>query len=386
MSKTPGRWITFFVAALLSITVLFTIAIGISQLLFARYVRPQLESNRSQQERHFQEFLGDIEYISKNALLPLKSEQKSNAGPFLNRRVYWSPSVEGFPETPLVSKEIKETLIRFRTDWMKKYERVRHMNIDLSLFSNLYQYDHWDLEIDSPIAQLSDQIQFVPPPKLPIPETNDLLALVKLRLMRGAFDRDFMNALKDVRALARLMLTTEHTQVMLAALAVLDYERFAFRFYVDRFDLPRDSWIPVDRNLTRRAYRAAAATQAYLHLWTDPKILEEVFLSDWEPFGFCSAANEAFPAEFALRPLLEPRWPLEMNLQSEYDRLDRIFERARKTCRLRYLSKLVDNRAIHTRVPGPAILVRLPYARRIFGLRSSVLNFQGFSSYDVAPY
>lgn len=386
MLSAPERWTSRFVAVLLSLTVLLTIAIGISQLLFIWYVRPPLESNRAQQKRHYQSYLDDIEYISKHAFIPLKGEQKKDAGPYLNRRVYWSPASDGFPNAPLVSKDIKETLIRYRSDWMKKYQRVRTMNVDLSVFQNLSQYDHWDLEIDSPIAQLADQLQFVPPPSLPLPETNDLIALVKLRLMRGALDKDFINALKDVRALARLMLTTENMSIVLAGLAILDYERFAFRFYVDRFNLPRDAWTPVDRNFTRRAYRAGAATRSYLHLWTEPRMLEEIFLTDIEPFGFCAAVNEAFPAEFALRPLLKRRWFFELDLQSEYERLDKIFARARKTCRIRYLAELVDHRAIHTKIPGPPLLVQLPYARKVFGLRSSVLSFQGFGAYELAPY
>lgn len=386
MPRRPDSKIPHLIMAFVSLSLLLAVGIGLSKLLFALHVRPKLEANRSQQELQLQAYLDDLEYLAKNTPFTMKGGEKNDAGAFLNRRVYWTPPVEGFRTEPIVAMDIMETLIRFRGDWMKKYERAKHMKADLSFFSQLSQFDYWDLETESPIEELTNRLRFVPPPQLPVPETNDLLALVKLRLMRGAFEKDFKNALSDVRTFARLMLTTENAQVVLAGLSALDYERIAFRFYVDQFGFPRDGWSPIDRNFTRRAYRAISATQAYLHAWTEPRLLEKLFLAEKEPVGFCAAANEAFPTIFALRPFLEPHWPFELNLGPTYDRLDKIFERVRRSCRIRYLKKLVDYGAIRTKVPGPVLLVDLPYARKIFGLRSSIFGFQGFAAYEVAPY
>ena len=377
----PGRWLSYFVAAALS---LLAVSIGMTQILFRWHVKPHLERDRSAQERHFQSYLEDIQFLSRAEILAVTKTREANAGLFLNSRVYWSPPVDGFPATPKVAKTLSETLFRFRGDWMRKYERAKHMRVDLSIFSDLSRFDHWDLEEDSPISKLTRDREFVPPPQLPIPETSDLLSLVKLRLMNGALNGDFLKALSDVRHLARLMLSTENTQLVLAGLAALDYERYAYRFYVEERGMAAKGWIPVDRNITRRAHRATLATRSYLHLWTDGTKLESIYLGPLTPVGFCAAANEAFPLEYALRSRLEPRWPMEMALNREYNRLDRIFARARRECRLRYLSELVSHGAIRVRVPGPLVLTRLPYARKVFGLRSSVISFQGFEAYEAA--
>jgi hypothetical protein len=203
--------------------------------------------------------------------------------------------------------------------------------------------------------------------------------------MNGAIKGDHVTSLTEVRRLALLMLTTENTQLVLAGLAALDYERFAFRFFVEELGMRSDSWQPIDRNITRRAHRAVHATRAFLHLWTDENKLERIFLREISPTGFCAAANDALPTEFVLRSRLEPTWPLELSMKDEYSRVDKIFARARLECRLRYLSELEGRRLVRARVPGPLILTEIPYSRKLFGLRSSLLGFQGLEAYEAPP-
>lgn len=378
-----GRWICYIFAATIS---LLTIAIVMVQLLFRWNVRPQLESVRIAQDRHYQAYLGDLQFLSRGEISFGRKQGAADAGQVLNHLVYWSPDPgEGFRATPLVSNEVRETLMRFKSEWMKKYERVRFIKADLSLFKNLFRFDHWDLEVDSPIANLAKAGKFIPPAHLPSPETSDLLSLVKLRLMNGALNGDFTTALGDVRSFARLLLTTENTQLVLTGLAALDYERFAYRFYVDERGMEEGLWQPIDRNLTRRAHRAILATRAFLHLWTEPEHLEKVYLGPESPVGFCASVNDTLPAEFALRSRLEPHWPLEVSLKSEYKMIDRVFQRAKNECRLRYLTELINKHAIRARIPGPLVLTDLPYSRKIFGLRSSVLSFEGLDAYEASP-
>lgn len=361
-------------------------AILMAHVLFQWHVKPRLDDYRKLQGRHFEAFRSDLSYLLKANLVTEKERQQHDAGPFLNPRVYWSPQSEGFLVAPKVPRQTKETLFRFRDEWIRKFERAQHMPADLSIFPELLRFDHWDIEQNSPISKLVEAGRFVPPPEMPIPDASDLLALVKLRLMNGAFDKKFKSALLETRKLAHLMLSTENMQLMLAGIAILDYERQAYRFYVDHRDMPAKSWSPVDRNITRRAHRAILATRAYLYLWTAPSQLDAIFLGDHASIGLCAAANEALPREFALRPLLKPSWPAELNLRAEYEKLEQIYEKARGECRLRYLSKLVDNDAIRVRIPGPIGLTDLPYIRKVFGLRSGVASFQGLEPYESTSY
>ena len=223
----------------------------------------------------------------------------------------------------------------------------------------------------------------MPPSKISLPDANDIIALSKLRLAQGSMMNQPLVALREVRKLAELLMTTENLQLTMTGLALLDHERRAYNFFVNERQIKTDDWKPVDRNITRRAHRALIASPGYLRLWTDADILQKDFI-DHTPPGFCATVNEALPFEFSLRGLLEPEWPLEHSLASEYERLDRVFLKARSQCRLRYLTKLVEANRFAEDVPGPVVLNRLPYARKVFGMRLSTANFSGFDGYGQA--
>ncbi|MES2854492.1 MAG: hypothetical protein V4692_01460, partial [Bdellovibrionota bacterium] len=226
--------------------------------------------------------------------------------------------------------------------------------------------------------------QFVPPQHLPIPDTVEILSSVKLNLVRAAQDKSFLATLTSTRKFAELLMTTENLQLVLAGVAVLDSERRAYRYYVDELKFDEKAWTPIDRNVTRRAHRAVLATRGYLRLWTNPEILNRYFLSETPAFAFCAVANEAFPLEFSLRKVLKPQWPGEMNFKAEYKTLEQIHARAESICRLRYLSRLSEENRFATEFPGPIVLNRLPYARKVFGMRLSSANFGGFDGYEKA--
>ncbi len=68
--------------------------------------------------------------------------------------------------------------------------------------------------------------------------------------------------------------------------------------------------------------------------------------------------------------------PLEIKLKAEYAGLDAIYRRAHSLCRLRYLGEMKANDSFSTRAPGPLVLNRLPWARKVFALRLSVFGFR----------
>jgi hypothetical protein len=187
--------------------------------------------------------------------------------------------------------------------------------------------------------------------------------------------------LRDARILGRLLLTTENIQLTLAGLLILDFERRAYRYYVDNLKMNALTWTPIDPNVTRRARRAILATRAYLRLWTPTKTLDDFFLGEATPPGLCAAANEGLPFDYALRGILEPHWPFEMDTRAEYSRLDHIFLKAQSACRLKYLSSLTKDGRLRVKVPGSVVFNDLPYSRKIFGLRLSAAELGGFEAY-----
>jgi hypothetical protein len=378
-----GRWICYILAVILSLS---TMAIVLVETLFRLQVRPALDRNRAIERAYFEPYNSDLQFLARSPLFPTTRAGQNDAGIFLNPKIFWAPKptlrARG-TVAPIVPIATREALLRMRDEWMKKNSRAKMMKADLTIFTGLSRFDYWDIENESPIGDLAERHQSVVPAQLPVPEVSDLLAAVKIRLMLGASngEADFVPALSDVRSLAQLMLTTENQQLVISGLAALDAERFAYQYFVDERHMPPGSWVPMDRNLLRRANRAVVATRGFMHLWTAPEMLEQAYLKGAPAAGFCAAINEAFPLEIALRPRLEPHWPLEINLRAEYAQLDAIYRRAHAVCRLRYLGELMSHDSIKAVSPGPLILNVLPYSRKVFALRLSILNFRGFAEY-----
>lgn len=272
--------------------------------------------------------------------------------------------------------------MRVGTDWVTFADKKRKITADLSFFSGLSAFDVWDIEKNGPIESLISAARFVPPSKLPIPETSDLIAATKLRLIQGVYFKKPMEALTEVRQLANLLFTTENLELVLTGLALLDHERRGYNYFVQQKILPANAWQPIERNVTRRAQRALLAAPSYLRVWTDAEMMTKSFAQTTPP-GFCAIVNEAFPLEYSLRPMLEPQLPFERNLSEGYERLDAIYGKAKLTCRLRYLNKLVEADRF-AEVPGLFLLNRLPYSRKVFGMRLSTANFGGFEAYSQA--
>lgn len=360
------------------------LAFGGLRILFDWHVRPELERDRALQEKFHAAFISDLQFIEKAAILPAVGQAgKRDAGPYLNAKLYWSPLGETkFGRAkPLVDESTTEWFMRVGTDWVTFAEKKRKIKADLSLFKDLANFDVWDIEKNSPLEQLVADAKFVPPSKLPIPEPSDLIAVAKLRLLDGFYSKKPLEALKDVRQLANLLFTTENLQLVLAGLAVLDHERRGYNFYLQQNLMPAGSWQPVERNVTRRAQRALLAAPSYLRVWTKPELMTSSFATS--PPGFCAITNEAFPLEFSLRPMLEPHLPFERDLSEGYSHLDEIFGRAKTACRLRYLNRLVETN-MFAEAPGIYLLNRLPYSRKVFGMRLSTANFGGFEAYSEA--
>jgi hypothetical protein len=361
------------------------------EALFNKSIRQPLATIEGLQNEILETYLEDSEYLESSQLAssvpPTDSKARSeadaltesakltDAGPTLNRLVYWYPPANIGPKAPLVDPKSREFLMRYQDDWIKGRTFLERGNIkaDIRFFKELSRFQIWDVEKNSPIANVVSRGEFLLPSKLPTPETLDLLTAVKVRLMQGSIDSNAVEALKDVRKFAMLLLTTENFQLVMTGLTVLDLERRAYREYVDRDWLDPDMWQPIDRNTSMRAARAYTATAGYLRALTREAVFDKIFSTGKIPPGFCAAINEQLPMEYAYRSQLTGLWPFERSFRPGFKRLDRTFEFAKKHCRLALLSKLAEEDAFGGIEPqGPWPLTHVPYFRGLFALRDWV--------------
>ena len=374
----------------IALAALILAVLGITRTeLFIRWkVDPQLRADQATLKKHLSLYLDDVNYVQSRKIFVSQKQGARDAGSYLNSMLVWAPlpsaltTNSNLSKTPLVPTASRERLLRLESKWMHHFSILGEMPTDLSLFNRLKDFDYWNIEKSSPIAQLVDRNEFVEPAQLPMPDTLDLTVLSKMRLMKAVTDSDPAEALVQVRQLGRLLLTTENTQLMAAGLEILDDERLAYLYLAAHGKVLAAQWQPIDPNALRRARRALYATRGYLHVWTPPAILKEVFEGTQEPIGFCAAVNDAVPVEYSLRPYLESHWPFERDYAAGFVAIDRLVKRARASCRLTYVGLLLDKSNFPAKLPGPPLLNRLPYWRKLFALRSSVSNFSGFDLYN----
>lgn len=382
------------------------------EALYRKNIEAPLEHVTGVQNEFLETYLGDVEFLEKselaaalnaaldgNARQPQEASQSTiaatgenaptatplaDAGPTLNSLLYWGGTVDFGRKAPLVAAKSREFLMRYEEDWIKGRTFVERgmVKADLSIFNDLGRFQIWDVERNSPLQKIADDGEFVLPSKLPMPDTLDLLTAVKVRLMKGSIDGNPVQALKDVRKLAMLLLTTENFQLVTTGLAALDLERRAYREYTDRDWMDPAVWLPIDHNTSMRAGRAYSGTVGYLRAVTDGETFEKIFMDGRIPPGFCAAANEQLPIEYAYRSKLTGLWPFERQYRAGFIRLDRTLAFASRHCRLRALRKLhAENGFTGVDPEGPWPLTYLPYFRTLFALRDWAawpLHFDGY--------
>lgn len=390
-----------------------------TEFLYRWRVAPIWKAQKAIQAKHLPAYLADQSFLRAFTSPPLVDRapsapvserlfappdrtswsEKINVGPALNRAIFWNPpqdAEEGEAEKvttglhPIVPLSLREEILRSGADWMRPQMRAlqAQVQMDFAVFEKLGDDQYWDIELNSPITRSINADDPVPPVRLPAPDTADLVAAAKVRLLLGVRQKRPLMALRDVRNLSRLLLTTENFRLVQTGIALLDIERTAFQYCVDHGLLPQGKWIPIPPDVTLRANRATWGTRGYLQFWTDPEFLREIFLAENLPFSFCAAVNEKLPEIHARRSLLEPNWPLEIGFAPQFGILDAIFKRARSVCRLRHLTDFVaeGDGDFGLRAPGPPVLNRLPYFRKLFSLQASLLNFGDFQVYERQVY
>lgn len=376
---------------LLAFISLLALTILSVEMILRRNIDPDVAEIQALQQKHIETYLADAQFLERSdlaeALKTVPATEMGDAAATLNPLLYWVPhSDDGYGRaTPLVAPTTREFLLRYQNDWIKGrsfLERGR-LNADLALFEGLDAFQFWNLEIAPPLAQIAAHATFVLPSQMPVPEALDLLSAVKIRLIKGAVDRKPLEALKAVRQFAWLLMTTENYQLLTAGLATLEFERRAYRDFVDRGWIKQDEWKAIDRNTTARASRAFAATMGYLRVATAPEILRKVALGEMPPPGFCAAVNEQMPSELALRDQLTGMWPWEREFRTSYLVIDQIIRRAKETCRIKIFRALAEKGVFEEADPdAPWPLATVPYFRTVFALRDWTAMPRRFDAYD----
>jgi len=383
--------LAFLTPLLFSIVIFVGAGIVGVDWLIKKNIDPILQKDIEVETKSLDDYLDDLEFLRGQAIFETSFNGRKNtgedAGPEFNHSLHWVPDQNGFVQKALVPAEIQDRILRIGRNWSLHTGHFRRdfktKSVDLKIFSGISKFDYWNIEKDSPIEELIKQNKYVASEKIPSLDSLDLIALSKLRLLEAVFEKDYLQALKDVRRLVELLLTTENFRLELTALSILEAEHTAHVLYLENKWITADDWAEVDSNATRRASRAIWATRGYLRFWTPEAILKKIYLSEKTPIGFCAAVNDSLPGELAMKAYMGTSLPFERDYDANYQVIEQIYQRALNLCHLSYLGQIrIQDNYGEGRLQR--FMSRLPYVRKLFGLIVSSSHFDGFGDYRDA--
>lgn len=350
-------------------------------------VAPAVKQLQNIQREYLADFLQDQTDLSTIALFTQQSTRTLNAGTFLNDKFPWNPGFNGQDEVAAsgtvieVKHRYKDALMRYGKDWVGHNSWFNTETFDFSIFEQLRKFDHWDIETNSPIEKVGATEPYLNGIEIPIPDVTNLVVLSQLYLMKAVDVKNIQQALKDVRHLATLLLSTENLNLEMTGLRLLEFERVAHGYYVKHNLMNDKDWEPLSASIISKATRAWPATAGYARILTQDSTFKKVF-NEIKPIGLCAALNSSVPHDLLLKPMLSPRiWP-EVSFAKEYQRHEELVNNAKSHCRLKYVTRLMKAGTAYDRLPVPFPFGHLPFSRRTYGVKLATIGFTGFEIYS----
>lgn len=169
--------------------------------------------------------------------------------------------------------------------------------VDLTWMRELASFDHWAFELseERPVSYY----------QLEVPE---LSRIARVRLLQGLKSKDIAGAARDVEHLARLAATSEHWNVVLASISMMQASRDAFEHaraegLFDPGAPGVDEWAPPSRASLDAAWRAVRAYMGVLNFYVDPAQLGDLLTAPDLHAGRCAALNDAAIMYITVAPM-----------------------------------------------------------------------------------
>jgi hypothetical protein len=170
-------------------------------------------------------------------------------------------------------------------------------DIDLGWMKEALRYDHWNFSAHSPFTHLrfDPEKDAFAGQSLPVLHWETVLDLARLRAIEGVREGDAESAHREIRHLAKLMLSTHERLLAMVAMRVLK---------VDATLPPHPDYPPISSELTKEAQHVFRHYP--LSPWLEVAEIEQLFQE--APLGRCHAMSEFLIVGVVVRPLLYDRY------------------------------------------------------------------------------
>lgn len=223
------------------------------------------------------------------------SKGTKDAGPFLNPLVNWDGKM---PSKLELAKELTHQLKD--KNWVALEPNFKDYELDFSWMAKLHEFDHWSADQNNPLIDPAAKPMLQ---DLPFPGYMELTNWAKLRLIHGRKTQTMMQALADVRQLARLIYTNDYLVSSMVAVAFLRNENAFIQIYNPKIF---SGWKTIPEETLVRARRYFWALPELV----DPRLSDETY----ERFvgsnvGQCQMISEGMMKNLIVRDHLKKVYP-----------------------------------------------------------------------------
>lgn len=304
---------------------------------------PQLESLQKKQQQRLKTY---FELREQFADQPLFNQSRETTLYPLKISKY-IPNAQ----TPLVDAQTQYATLTLASNWMQKRHKLAVSPKVENFFKDITQYDSWPLT-EKELSELN-----ISP--------SEFIVAAQLHLAQAYYANTtpLLVALRNVRHLAKLLISTSFINCKRAGLSILEKERDFIQFTAARKNSKSGDWTLVPQKKLQNYIKMMDMTETYLSALNTPLTLKQVFFNNDLPIGFCAVFHKkqgAIQWEFAF---LAPQAPFEWSFQDSINLLKDVEKVA--------LTKCPQLAGTLTSVPLPWAH-KIPYYRRLFALHATV--------------
>jgi len=286
------------VRRVLTLAVFIVITVGAAlyflppTIFYWLFVEPDLAQRASEDHKFLPRLLSDHAEISQT-YLPVEFGSKEDAGPYLNPLVAWTG---GEGRTPLAQLELPDPLLSMLKEgekgaWIDRGNSIPWKQLDFTWMQRLSDFDYWDIH-KSCVGCVSSEIERLGPSAYRAPAYKHLQGWAKLRLIKGVKEGDIKTGVKEVRDLARLVMSNETLASAMVAQGIYFMERAAFD-YAKAHDMNLiGEWHPLDWDTLTKTKRACWATGTLFNLGRSGEAIRSIYDSKQPLYCKCAGMSE----------------------------------------------------------------------------------------------
>lgn len=284
------------------------------------FVGDAIRDVRRAQDALYPKTIDDLAAWNQSELARDLSSRDRDAGPALNRRLEWKGDLAGFELEPTTGAPDGAALIaaceNFPACEPQAYEALGLATDAFDLFSQAMEFDHWNVNHNSPIEATAKSGRMAADSRKPLPDLRRVQGLARAYMFSATKSRDANAALaafQHVVHMAKLLMTQQTVEGAATGVQLLRDARAAATAIAatDKRLEAAPSAMPSEEDL-QRFERLTASVPSFFAPLTEPAHLDSLLTADrMGAFTCIGAARQFSPENSALLAYAEPTAPGE---------------------------------------------------------------------------